>query len=147
MNENSQRISCLFPRIYCAITISAPSGSIWAWREYNFPQRLTLQLSEQQDCTVVQSKKTNRTGYWNNERLNLKKMSHEKTYLVAIFECLMGNEEKNRKLHLQCKNATSLAPDSCHHGPVSSLNPISIKAFEKIFTESFSQSSSCSSSF
>lgn len=53
-----------------------------------------LQLSKQQDHTVVQSKKNHHNGYWNNERLNLKKMAHEKTYLVAIFESLMGTEEK-----------------------------------------------------
>lgn len=57
MNENSKHISCLFPYAYCAIQISPPSGSIWAWREYNFPQRLTLLLSKQQEHTVVQSKK------------------------------------------------------------------------------------------
>lgn len=57
MNWNSRQISCLFPHTYCAIKISPPQGSIWAWREYNFPQWIILQLSKQQDHGVVQSKK------------------------------------------------------------------------------------------
>lgn len=90
MNGNSRQISCLFLHTYCAIKISPPPGSIWAWREYNFPQWIIPQLSKQQDRAAVQSKKLMAMGLgimrgstWRKQFV-LKKI--KTTYLPAIFE-------------------------------------------------------------
>lgn len=59
------------------------------------------QHGKQQDHAVVQSKKLITMGIENTERLNLKKMAHEKTNLLAIFMFLLGNGQhpSPRKLH------------------------------------------------
>lgn len=109
MNGNFKANELFVSPIYRAINISPRTGTIWAWREYNFQQKaaqsLTLLLSKQH---CISFPKANHDGYWNNEKLDLKKTAHEKTYLWAFFS---GASQGNcRKTENYICNAKALPP-------------------------------------